>query len=135
MTTITNIAQRILDENNYTTSDISIINLEYLIKNVCDEINSECGTSITFTPGSGTESLTATDAEIVAIKLGAVLYLRAYKDRGPNTAIASLSVSSLTNDPQYSFFSKRFEKALERLKLATREPPIYITNEPTPTTE
>ena len=47
MVTVTTIAQRLLDENNYTPGDhISTTNFEYLIDNAIDYINAEAGTSI-----------------------------------------------------------------------------------------
>ena len=116
MTTITNIAQRILDENNYTTSDITTTNVEYLIKNAVDHINTQTGRTISFTPSAGTASLTAQDDEMPYIKNLTALMIRAYKDRGPNTAIGGLAVSSLTNDPQYSLFLKLLDDGIQRLR-------------------
>lgn len=116
MTTISNIAQRILDENNWTVSNISLINLEYLIKNAVDYINMMTETTISFAPtGTGTLSLTASDKEIVTTKFLTTLLLRAYLDRGPNTSVQGLTVSSLLADPQYATYDKMVDKAMERL--------------------
>lgn len=116
MTTIVTIAQRLLDENNYTVSDISLTNMEYLIKNAVDHINSETGRSISFTPSAGTASLIASDAEIVTTKNLSVLLLRSYVDRGPNTVISNLSVSAVTNDPQYNVFMQLINTEIMRLR-------------------
>lgn len=116
MTDVLLIAQRILDENNYTASDISLLNLEYIIKNATDYINLDADTTISFVPAAGAATLTASDGEIIATKAGSLLMLRGYLDRGPNTAISSLSVSSLINDPQYAFWSDLFKGALAKLK-------------------
>lgn len=116
MTTVTTIAQRMLDENNYSTDDITTTNTEYLIKNAVDYTNLVAGTSITFTPSSGTASLTAEDGEIAAIKFLATLMIRAYLDRGPNTSIGSVNVTAILNDPQYALFSDLYQKAITRLR-------------------
>ena len=117
MVTISNIAQQILDENNYTEADISKTNLEYLIDNAIDYINLVAGTSIADLSGTaGSKSLTATENEIVAIKLLTVLLLRAYKDRGPNASVAGLNVSAVINDPQYTLFKELFDLAVARLR-------------------
>ena len=116
MTTISNIAQRILDENNYTTSDISLVNLEYLIKNAVDHINLQAGTNVVFTPSGGTQSLTGTDSEILIVKTLSALLIRAYKDRGPNTAIQGLAVTTLITDPQYNVFMKILDEDISRLR-------------------
>ena len=117
MVTISNIAQQILDENNYTEADISKTNLEYLIDNAIDYINLVAGTSIADLSGTaGSKSLTATENEIVAIKLLTVLLLRAYKDRGPNASVAGLNVSAVINDPQYTLYKELFDLAVARLR-------------------
>jgi hypothetical protein len=113
MTTVTTIAQRILDENNYTTPTTTIT--EYLIKNAVDYINMMAGTSISFTPAAGAASLTADDDEIVVTKSLSVLLLRAYHDRGPNAGIGGLSVTSLVGDPQYSVYLKMIDAGIAQL--------------------
>ncbi len=125
MTTIVNIAQRILDENNYTESNISLVNLEYLIKNATDYINLMTEHSISFTPAAGVASLTATDAEIITTKFLTTLLLTERANRGPNASIQGLTVASLQTNPTYE---KMIDKALERLK----ELPIVIANDPLP---
>ena len=113
MTTITDIAQRILDENNYTEPSTTIV--EYLIKNAVDYINLMSGTSITFVPSAGSEDLTASDSEIIVVKSLSVLMLRAYKDRGPNMGVVGLSVSTVLADPQYNLFTKLVNRGINRL--------------------
>ena len=115
MTDLLLAAQRILDENNYTTSDCSLTNLEYIIKNAVDYINLAVGTSISFTPAAGAATLTATDSQIYTVKAATILMLRAYLDRGPNTSVAAISVSSLIGDPQYNFYTETLKQAIARL--------------------
>lgn len=66
MVTVSAIAQRVLDENNYTIGDITLTNLEYLIDNAIDHVNSEAGTSIADLAGSATaKTITGSEAEIL----------------------------------------------------------------------
>jgi hypothetical protein len=116
MTVITDIAQRILDENNYTVSDISLTNLEYIIKNAVDHINAQAGTNISFTPAAGAASLIASDIEIITTKNLSTLLLRAYVDRGPNTSVGGLSVTTVANDPQYNIFMELVKDDIIRLR-------------------
>ncbi len=116
MTTITDVAQRILDENKYTANDISTTNLEYLIKNAVDYINMMAGTSISFTPVAGSEDLTASDSELVVVKTLSALMIRAYKDRGPQTGTAGLSVTAVISDPQYRLFTKIVNQGINMLR-------------------
>lgn len=109
---VANIAQRILDENNYTVSDISIANLEYLIDNAADYINLMAGTAIADIAGG---TLTGTENEIIVVKSLSTLMLRAYLDRGPNTAVSSLSVTSVLADPQYALFTKIVDAGIAKL--------------------
>jgi len=113
MTTITNIATRILDENNYTVGDISTANLEYLIDNAVDYINMEAGTTIAHVSGN---NLTASDSELMVVKTLSTLMIRAYKDRGPNVAIAGQSATAVLADPQYNLFSKMVKLGISRLR-------------------
>lgn len=131
MTTITNIAQRILDENGYTISDISLVNMEYLVKKAVEHVNLKTGGTVSFTPSGGTQSLTASDAQLTCIQNLSALFIRAYKDKGPNVGIGGVTVVTLTGDPQYSLFMKLIDEQILRL----REPPIYVTNDPVPTSE
>ena len=129
MTSIANIAQRILDENNYTVSDISHVNLEYLIDNAIDYVNMQAGTSIADLAGTAeNKSLTASNAQVFVVKTLSALMIRAYKDKGPQVGVAGLSVSQIITDPHYSLFTKLLEHAIERLKAL----PIVIANDPLP---
>ena len=116
MTVVTTIAQRILDENNYTVDTISLVNLEYVIDNAIDYVNLVAERSIADLSGvAEAKSLTGTDGEIYAVKAATVLMLRAYCDRGPNTSVHGLSITSLTGDPQYTFYRDTLQLALARL--------------------
>lgn len=114
MTTITDVAQRILDENNYTDPSTTIV--EYLIKNAVDHINLMAGTSISFTPVAGSEDLTASDSEIIVVKTLSALMIRAYKDKGPQVGVAGMSVVAVVSDPQYRLFSKIVNQGINRLR-------------------
>lgn len=115
MATVT--AQRVLDENNYTVSDISLTNLEYLIDNVIDYINLETGLSISNLSGTaGSKSVTVTSGQSPIIKLLSALMIRAYKDRGPQSSIAGFSVVAVLADPQYQLFKELTDKGINRLR-------------------
>lgn len=115
MTTITSIAQRILDENDYSTPAADIV--EYLIDNAIDYVNMEAGTSIAELSGDAeTKSLTGTRSEISVVKSLTVLLLRAYKDRGPQVGVGGLNVAVTLSDPQYSLFTKMVNKGISRLR-------------------
>lgn len=116
MATITNIAQRILNENNYTVSDISLVNTEYLIKNAVEHVNLTAGTTISFTPSGGTQSLTGSESELLVVKTLSTLMVRAYLDRGPNATVSGLSVATVIADPQYSLFMKILDQGINRLR-------------------
>jgi len=115
MTTVTNIGQRILDENDYSTPSVDIV--EYLVDNAIDYINMEAGTSIAELSGvAETKSLTGTKSEIAVVKALSVLMLRAYKDRGPQVSVAGLNVAVTLSDPQYSLFTKMVNRGINRLR-------------------
>jgi len=116
MTVVTDIAQRMLDENNYTVSDISLLNMEYLVKNAVDYVNMQAGTAITFVPVAGSENLSASDSEIVVVKALTTILLKAYFDRGPNVGISSLSVTAVASDAQYNAFLQIVNDGLMRLR-------------------
>ncbi len=118
MVTVSNIATQILNENNYTTGDITAINLEYLIDNAIDYVNMETSTSIADLSGAvaGSKSITGTEPEIVTVKFVTILMIRAYKDRGPNTVLSGMSITSLISDPQYAFYVDKIDRALNRLR-------------------
>lgn len=132
MVTVSNIAQRILDENGYTTSDISLTNLEYQIDNAIDTINLRAGTSIADLAGSAdSKSITGTESEILVVKEIAILMLRAYKDRGPNATLSGLSVTAVLADPQYDYYSKAILEDIKHLRAASydRIPFVVATDE------
>lgn len=121
--TISTVAQRVLDENNYETADIhatsltALTRVEYMIDNVIDYVNLEIGSSIADLSGSvGSKSLTCDEKYLPLIKLLSALMIRAYTDRGPNAAVSGLSVTSVLADPQYDLFTKVFERSINRLR-------------------
>jgi len=115
MTSIT--AQNILDENGYTTSDISLINCERLIDNAIDYINLMSDRNISNLAGTeGSKTVNVNSEEAPIIKFLAGLLVRAYKDKGPNTAISGLSVTTLIQDPQYDLLKGAVEKGIQRLR-------------------
>lgn len=129
MTTLSNVAQRILDEHKYTSSDISLTNLEYLIDDVVDYVNLQAGLSISDLSGSAeSKSLTATDGQILVIKWLANLTIRAYKEKGTQASLGGMSVTVIVNDLD-SQTSRMVVSALNRLK----DPPLYVSNDPVPT--
>ena len=111
MATIT--TQNILDENNWTIADISLANIELLVNNAINYINLQTGLSIS-NMASGT--VTVTSGESPIIKALTLLMIKAYKDRGPNTAIAGLGVNTLITDPQYSLFIQILNDGINRLR-------------------
>jgi len=113
MVTVTTIAQRILDENNYTVADISIVKLEYLIDNAVDYINLLSGRSIAHVSGN---NLTADYDEIMVVKILSALMIRAYKDRGPSVSGGPLNVAAVISDPQYRLFTKIVNQGINRLR-------------------
>ena len=116
MVTVENIAQRILDENSYTVSDISLTNLEYLIDNAIDTVNLRAGTTIADLTGSAADKdIVGTESEVLVVKELTVLLIRAYKDRGPNVSIGELTASQVLADPQYDLFTKSVKEDIERL--------------------
>ena len=117
MTTVSNIATQILNENNYTTADISLTNLEYLIQNAIDYVNMEAGTNIADLSAdvAGSKSITGTKSEIFTVKTLTVLLIRVYKDRGPTPTLQGLTVANIITDPQYSLFKELTDKMIARL--------------------
>jgi len=116
MATIT--AQQILDETGYTAANhISLTNLEYLIDNAINYINSEAGLSISNLSGAaGSKTVTVTNAQAPIIKMLSKLFIRAYVDMGPNVAVGGLAVSTLTSDPQYALFLPLITQGINRLR-------------------
>jgi len=120
MTVITTIAQRILDENNYTIADCSLVNLENRIDTGIRYINLEADTSIAALSGAaGAKTLTASDSEVAVVFFLSGLLLRARQDKGPNSNTGSISVSSITSDPSFTIETKLLETAINRLRKRT----------------
>jgi len=132
MTTITNIAQRVLDENGYTTasfSGLTLTILEYKIDDAIDWINLQAGLTIADLGGeAGAKTITGTDAEIFVVKWLTNLMLKAYKEKGSQIGVEALSAGYVSIDPDYKLSMMMIEKAIERLKSL----PIVIANDPLP---
>ena len=117
MVVVANIAQRILDETRYTTSDVSsLTKLEYMIDNAIDTVNLRAGTSIADLAGAAeSKSITGSESEILVVKELTVLLIRVLKDRGPHVAPTGLSPSTVLADPQYDYYSKAIREDIKRL--------------------
>jgi hypothetical protein len=132
MTTVNNIAQRILDENGYVLTDFPNLTktiLEYKINDAIDWINMQAGLTIADLAGTAeSKSITGTDGQILVVKWLTNLMLKAYKEKGEQAGISSLSVGYVVSDPDYKISMMIIEKAIERLKKL----PIVIANAPLP---
>ena len=132
MTTIANIAQRILDENGYAVYDFASLTLtilEYKIDDAIDYLNLQAGLSIADLAGSAeSKSITATDGQILVVKSLTNLMLKAYKEKGSQIGIGGLSIIHVMENPDFKVSSMMIKHLIERLK----EPPIVVGNEPLP---
>jgi len=132
MATLANVAQTILDENGYALSDFSGLTLTILenkIDDAIDYINAQTGLTIaSLTGAAGSKTLTYTVPQNVAIKQFTNLGLRAYKEKGSQVGIGTLSVTYLQSDPDFKLSWALLEKTIERLKA----PPIYLSEDPVP---
>lgn len=141
-TTITNIAQRILDENGYTitgsTPDLpglTLTILEYKIDDAIDYVNLKAGTIIANLSGTvGAKSFTYNAGENVPVKQLVNLMLKAYKEKGEQVNMANLSASYLAADPDYAVSKKLLDESLVELKnrvlqAASADLPIAIGND------
>lgn len=128
-------AQNILDQNNYTTSQCGLTDLEGLIDMAIAFVNAETGASISKMSGDAeSKTMTLTDIQEACVYPLAVLLLRAHVDRGPNASLSSLSITTVIADPQFETFRKMLDKALYRLRISLiSDPPIWVSNEPVPT--
>lgn len=133
MASIANIAQTILDENGYPLSgfkNLTLTILENKIDDYITYINAETGLSIVALTGSAeSKTLTYTAPQNVAVKQLTNLGLRAYKEKGEQVGIASLSVTYLQSDPDFKLSMKMLERMIQRL----RSPPIFVSEDPVPT--
>lgn len=132
MTTVANIAQRVLDENGLALTDftnLTLTILEYKIDDAIDYVNLQAGLTIADLSGSAeSKSITGTDGEIMAVKWLTNLMLKAYKEKGVQVGIQSLSINFILDNPDYKISLMMIENAIERLK----ELPIVIANDPLP---
>jgi hypothetical protein len=140
MTTIANIAQRILDENNFppadssdttetniattlqsqnnwTTGDLTLTETETLIDLAIYHVNLMADTDIAALTGvADSKSLVGTKGENFAVMMVAALLVRAHLDKGPNVSVGSLGINAVTTDPQYAQFMDYINKAIEKLR-------------------
>jgi len=112
MVTIT--AAQMHNETGYDIDDITVVNLEYLIDNAIDYVNLHAGQSISDMAGSP-KSVTVSDNQSIVLKPLIVLMMRSYVDKGPNAAVAAVSVTALTSDPQYRLQMQLWKSSLKRL--------------------
>jgi hypothetical protein len=109
-------AQIILDENNYTVTDISLINLEGVIDNSIGYLNLRTGLSMSALSGSaGSKTVTLTSQQASLVKMLTTLMVKAFVDRGPNASVGGLSVTSVISDPQYNLYMKLIEDGIAML--------------------
>jgi hypothetical protein len=129
LTTIANIAQRILDENGYTVAsfkNLTLTILEYKIDDAIDYVNANAGLTVAHCSGSaGTKSLVASDTQILVIKWLTNIMLRGYKDKGATAGVSSLNLVYTLADADTAV-SKMIMQSIARL----RAPPIVVANEP-----
>ena len=120
MTTVANIAQRILDENGLALTDfpnLTLTILEYKIDDAIDWISLQAGLTIADLSGTaGAKNITATDGQILAVKWLTNLMLKAYKEKGEQVGISGLSVTYVLNDPDYKMSMVIIENAIQSLK-------------------
>jgi len=124
---VTITATIVLAENNYDTDDITAANTEYLIDNAINYINMQANTTINALAGvAGTKTVGADRNEATIIKSLTALMIKAYKDRGPNVSIGSISASSVMNDPQYALHSDIIKAGISRLQTLSTANVEYI---------
>ena len=110
-------AQGILDRNNWTESQISLTNLEYLIDDVIDWVNLMTGASISAMTGvAGSKTVTVSRNENATLKMLLPLIVRAYLDRGPSSSAGGLSVAVIATDPQTGQLRPMVRQALQMLR-------------------
>ena len=111
-------ATNMLSYTNYTTPTATVV--EGLADIIIDYINLKADTTIqTFRDVgayTGLLTLTLTAEEYPIIMAGMNLIIRAWNDRGPNTSLSGLSVTSLFNDPHYALYSELFKTGVDRLR-------------------
>lgn len=118
-------AATVLARFNYESTDFdpdsnettSYTNVEYIIDDTIDFINSECGTSISNLAGvAGAKTVTVTSAQNAAIKLILQPILKDTKYKiSNNTGLGPASVSESISQ-QDMLFQKMLWKALDRLR-------------------
>jgi len=113
MVTIT--AVLVKAETGWVDDDISDTNLEYLIDKAINWVNLNAGTSMSNLSGApGTVTVTADQGPVV--KAWIELLVRAYTDKGPQVAVATLSVAEITSDPHYRLMTRMGNVGINRLR-------------------
>jgi len=139
MTTITNIATAILNENGYQLADLTNLTLTLLenkIDEAIDYVNLMAGTSIAALSGTAeAKSFVYTRGENVPVKQLVNLMLQAYNEKGTQGGLGPLSISYVQANPDYALSWNLVEKAIAKLskQSSSGSPPIYVSNDPVPT--
>ena len=115
---------------DYTADDLQTMNndsglnnttRELFMDGVISHINAMTGASIAHfrddtVNAAGSKVVSITDAQEPAFLAGAALMLRAYNDKGPNTAISGQSITAIISDPHYRVSSMLFRQSLQVLR-------------------
>lgn len=123
-TTVYITAQNILDEAKWTTDECPLDDLEALMDNAVNYMNAQANLNIPPLSGAS-ESMTASmsRSEAPTFKAIVTLLIRSRIDRGPNTGVSSLSITTTIADPQYTVYKDMIETGLNRLKTTS---PIFV---------
>ena len=129
MTTVSNIATRILDENGWQLTDLpknssgstyTATQLEYLIDNAIQYINIELtpeedGPISVLSGTAGSKSLSGSQAEVFCVKQAVSLMIRAIINKGANVSLADMSISHMTTDPHYTNTKRMLDRCISKL--------------------
>jgi len=106
-------AQNVLDENDYSTDDISLANVEREVNNAIHYVELETGLALS---DMATQTVTLTDAQDVVVKTLAGLLIQARKDQGVSTVVGGINVQSVLSTPRYALKSKIVYMGINRLR-------------------
>jgi len=106
-------AQNVLDENDYSTDDISLANVEREVNNAIHYVELETGLALS---DMATQTVTLTDAQEVVVKLLAGLLIQARKDEGTVTTTGGVNIQSVLNSPRYALKNKLVNMGINRLR-------------------
>ena len=123
-------------QSQFNDSDTSVTNMEIVADNAINTINIFAATALsnlTGTAGSKTGSYTSAQAgSIMAVALQVYREMFKHAAGNSNVTLSQLGVS-FTPSVQLLNFAERVAKQLDR-KTASDSPPIYVSNDPVPTT-